>query len=145
MDMADRTAIIDLTIAYCWAIDTHDWDALDNVFSDDVTAVLAAPLLSGVGEIKARIKKALEPLDDSQHMVSNHQVAIAADGNSATCRCYLHAQHVRNDAANGGPNFIIGGRYEDRMVRTADGWRIQFRELVAMWREGNVEVIHRST
>lgn len=144
MDLADRTAIIDLTIAYCWAIDTHDWDALDDVFSDDVTAVLAAPLLTGVDAIKSRIRKALEPLDDSQHMVSNHQVTMAADGDSATCRCYLQAQHIRNDA-DGGPNFIIGGRYEDRMVRTADGWRIQFRELVPMWREGNVEVLHRST
>ncbi len=145
MDLADRTAIIDLTIAYCWAIDTHDWDALDDVFSNDVTAVLAAPLLTGVEAIKARIKAALDPLDDSQHMVSNHQVTIAPDGNSATCRCYLQAQHIRSDAANGGPNFIIGGRYEDRMVRTPDGWRIQFRELVPMWREGNSEVLHRST
>jgi ketosteroid isomerase-like protein len=144
MDLADRTAIIDLTIAYCWAIDTHDWGALDNVFSDDVTAVLAAPLMTGVDQIKTRIKSALDPLDDSQHMVSNHQVVIAADGNSATCRCYLQAQHIRRDAA-GGPNFIIGGRYEDRLVRTPDGWRIQFRELVAMWREGNPEVLHRST
>ena len=141
MDLADRTAIIDLTIAYCWAIDTHDWDALDNVFSDDVTAVLAAPLLAGVEAIKSRIKKALEPLDDSQHMVSNHQVVIAPDGNTATCRCYLQAQHVRNDAV-GGPNFIIAGRYEDRLVRTPNGWRIQFRELVSMWREGNVAVLN---
>jgi len=136
---ADRIAITDLTIAYCWALDTRDWDRLDDVFSADVTAELASPLLHGVEAIKARIKLALVPLDDSQHIVTNHQIVI--DGDTATCRCYLHAQHVRR-GVEGGDNYVIGGRYEDTMVRTAEGWRIAHRRLVAMWREGNVAVLH---
>lgn len=136
--LADRTAIIDLTIAYCWALDTRQWDALDDVFATDVTAELAAPLMHGVEAIKARVARALVPLDDSQHMVTNHQIVI--DGDRATCRCYLHAQHVRN-GVEGGDNFVIGGRYEDTMVRTASGWRISHRRLVSMWREGNPAVL----
>jgi 3-phenylpropionate/cinnamic acid dioxygenase small subunit len=142
--LADRLAINDLLVRYAWAIDTKDWDALDDVFTADVTAELASPLLSGREAIASRIKLALEPLDDSQHMVTNHQVTIAPDGNSATCRCYLQAQHVRR-VPDGGHNFIIGGRYEDTVVRTPQGWRIDFRRLVVMWREGNPEVLHRST
>ena len=136
----DRLAVVDLTIAYCWALDTKDWAGLDSVFLPDATAELASPLLTGVEAIKARVATALTPLDDSQHMVSNHQVTIDDSGDRATCRCYLQAQHVRSDV-EGGHNLIIGGRYEDTMVRTADGWRIGHRRLVVMWREGNPAVL----
>ena len=108
----------------------------------DATALLATPSpLEGVDAIRERVARALTPLDDSQHLVANHQVTI--DGDDATCRCYLQAQHVRRaaNASGAGENYIIGGRYEDRMVRTAVGWRIAHRELVVMWREGNPAVI----
>lgn len=135
----DHVAITNLTVAYCWALDSHRWDDLDAVFLPDATADLASPAtLQGIDAIKARVASALQPLDDSQHIVSNHQIDV--DGDEGTCRCYLHAQHVRR-AADGGPNFIIGGRYEDRVVRTADGWRIAHRTLVSMWREGNPAVV----
>lgn len=140
--LTDRQAIIDLTIAYCWALDTHDWEALGRVFTVDATALLATPApLEGLDAIRERVARALTPLDDSQHVVANHQVTI--DGDTATCRCYLQAQHVRRAAgdAGGGENYLIGGRYEDRMVHTGDGWRIAHRELVMMWREGNPAVM----
>ena len=72
--------------------------------------------------------------------MSNHQVAI--DGDAATCRCYFQAQHVRH-GTEGGDNFIIAGRYEDRLVRTAGGWRIEHRVLTVDWTEGNPSVVRR--
>ena len=134
----DRLAIIDLTIAYCWALDTRDWAALDNVFTPDAYAELGLPVSHGIDAIKDRVSSALGMLDDSQHMVTNQQVIL--DGDTATCRTYLHAQHIRR-AAPGGPNFIIAGRYEDSLVRTSAGWRIAQRRLVVMWREGNIAVV----
>jgi hypothetical protein len=142
--LADRQEIIDVTIAYCWALDTKQWDALDEVFLPDATAYLGTPdLLEGLDAIRDRISRALSPLDDSQHLVATHQVVV--DGDQATCRCYLQAQHVRHAAAGPGrgANFIIAGRYEDRLVRTPNGWRIAHRDLLPMWREGNPEVIVR--
>ena len=138
MTLDDRMAIVDLTHAYCWALDTHQWDDLRQVFLPDATAVLGGSHLEGIEAIIARVTQALSPLDDSQHMVSTHQIRLAGD--RATSRCYLHAQHVRH-AAPGGPNFIIAGRYEDELVRTTDGWRIAHRDLVPMWREGNSAVV----
>jgi ketosteroid isomerase-like protein len=135
--LADRLAIIDVTIAYTWALDTHDWDALDDVFTPDATASLLVELEDREA-IKERIRRALTPLDDSQHMVSTHDVRV--DRDTATSRCYLHAQHVRH-AAEGGPNYIVAGRYEDRFTRTPDGWRIAHRTLTVMWTDGNRKVI----
>ena len=62
------------------------------------------------------------------------------DGDQATHRCYMHAQHVLR-AADGGRNFIIAGHYVDRLVRTTDGWRITHRDLIVTWTEGNRRVV----
>jgi hypothetical protein len=134
--LVDRQAIVDLTVAYTYALDTKDWDALDRVFTPDATAFLTEELI-GREAIKARVRRALEGLDVSQHLIGNHEIDIAGD--RATGRCYLQAQHVR-DAAPGPPNFIVAGRYDDRSVRTPDGWRIERRELTIMWTEGNPAV-----
>jgi ketosteroid isomerase-like protein len=133
----DRQAIIDLTIAYCWALDSKDWEALRSIFLPDATALLGDER-DGIESIIARVSGALGALDSSQHMISNHQVGV--DGDTATCRCYLQAQHVRR-SAEGSPNYIVAGRYLDRLVRTAEGWRIQRRDLLVDWTDGNVLVV----
>ncbi len=137
----DRQSIIELTIAYCWAIDSRDFEALRSVFLPDATARLGDER-DGIESIIARIDSALTPLDASQHIVSNHQVVI--DGDSATSRCYFQAQHVRR-AAEGSPNYIVAGRYQDRCVRTAAGWRIVRRDLIVDWTDGNVRVVRPQT
>lgn len=136
--LLDERAIVAVVTRYCRALDTKDWAALDTVFLPDADADLASTAeLIGRDAIVQRIRTALSHLDDSQHLVGNHEVTVAGD--TATHRCYLQAQHVRH-AAVGGPNYLVGGRYEDRLVRTADGWRIAYRTLVVMWTDGNVAV-----
>jgi hypothetical protein len=137
--LADRQAIVDLTIAYSYALDDRRFDDLDDVFVADATAELGWPL-QGRQAIKDRVRDALVPLDASQHLVATHRVQL--DGDQATGRCYLQAQHVRAGAA-GGSQFMVGGCYEDRYVRTPDGWRIAHRALVVLWTDGNPAVLNR--
>lgn len=137
--LLDEREIVQVVTRYCRALDTKDWALLDDVFVVDATADLAGPsTLVGVDAIRTRITSALEMLDDSQHLVGNHDVVV--DGDEATHRCYLQAQHVRR-AASGGPHYIVAGRYEDRFARTDVGWRIVHRTLVVMWIEGNLAVV----
>jgi hypothetical protein len=137
--MVDRMAIIEVTHRYCWALDSRSWELLDDVFLPDATGDLRSPtLLEGRDAIRARIRRSIEPLDATQHTVSNHLIEI--DGDSATSRCYLHSQHVRHGTP-GGELFVIAGRYEDQLVRTPAGWRIAFRRLVQVWQEGNLAVV----
>ena len=138
--LLDRQAIVDLTIAYTWALDRHEFERLRDVFLPDATARLGGTDHDGIESIIERISGALGPLDDSQHIISNHEITI--DGDRATSRCYLHAQHVRH-AAEGSPNFIVAGRYEDDLERTAAGWRIRRRVLTTMWTDGNLGVVGR--
>ncbi len=136
--LLDERDIHALAFRYCRALDTKHWALLDEVFLPDATAELGSPdTLVGIEAIRDRIRTALEHLDDSQHLVGNHEIAV--DGDTATHRCYLQAQHIRT-AATGGPNYIVAGRYEDRLVRTDVGWRIAHRTLVVMWTDGNLNV-----
>lgn len=135
----DRAAIIQLTIDYCWALDTNEWDDLRQVFLPDAVTDLGAGGQNGIEEIIQRVSSALGPLDDSQHMVSTHQISFGPGPDDATGRCYLQAQHIRR-AAVGGSLYTVGARYEDRYVRTDDGWRIAERTIVSMWTEGNRRV-----
>jgi SnoaL-like domain len=62
--IADERAIIALTVAYTWAIDSHDWPALHQVFLPDATAKLGTER-DGIDAIVDRISSALSPLDAS--------------------------------------------------------------------------------
>ena len=135
--MDDVAAIVAVTHAYCWALDTHAWDDLGDVFAADATAELGGEY-AGVDAIVERVSSVLLRLRASQHMVSTHQVAL--DGDAATCRCYLHAQHVR-EIDGREAQFIVGGRYDDELVRSPAGWRITRRVLTVIWSAGDGRVL----
>ena len=67
---------------------------------------------------------------------------MTLDGDEADSVCYLQAQHVR-PGTMGGDTLIVAGRYLDRFVRTADGWRIAQRRLEIGWTDGNPAVLAR--
>jgi hypothetical protein len=138
--MSDRDDIIDLAVRYTWALDTKNLDDLRNVFLADATADLRGVECEGVDAIISRIGGSVLRLDATQHLVGNHQVTV--DGDTGTHRCHLQSQHVRR-GADGGDNFIVGGYYQDRVVRTTDGWRIAHRLMQQTWSEGNPEVVKR--
>lgn len=138
--LQDHHDIVQLTHDYCWALDTREWAALRNVFTPDVVADLGKGGQTGIDEVIERVSSALGDLDDSQHMVATHQIRITGD--TATCRCYLQAQHIKHDTA-GGDHYMVGARYEDECVRTPDGWRIAKRAIVPMWYDGNRAVFER--
>ena len=131
--MTDQQDIVDLTIAYTWALDTKQFADLRDVFLPDATADLRDVECDGIDAIIARIEGALTPLAATQHLIGNQQVRV--DGDTATCRTQLLAQHVL-PAASGGNTFIVAGVYEDDLVRTPDGWRIRRRILRQTWSAG---------
>jgi len=138
----DRQEIIDLTIAYGWLLDHGPRDQLSTVFTQDAVADYGGQVFVGLDAIVDKVEQALGPLTISQHIVSNQQVTVVGD--AASCRCYLHAQHHRAGTP-GGDNYVIAGRYLDKLIRTNDGWRITQRQLVVDWTEGNIDVVAKAS
>ena len=56
-EISDRLEIQDVMVAYCYAVDTRNWDALDEVFTAD--AVIDYSEMVGVKGTLAEIKAAL--------------------------------------------------------------------------------------
>ena len=136
-EIQDRQEIIDLTIAYGWLLDHGPRERLDTVFTPDAVANYMGDEFNSLAEIIEKVESALGRLTISQHLVSNQQVQL--NGDEATCRCYLQAQHTL-EGTEGGDNYIVAGRYEDELIRTPDGWRITHRALIGDWTDGNPKV-----
>jgi hypothetical protein len=139
-ELADRAGIVDAVIAYATAVDTRDWKGLGALFTDDARWEYhgSEEWLSGPGVIVARISASVERFDATHHLNGNH--AIAVRGDEAEHTCYYQAQHVRLGLP-GGEKFLAGGRYDDRLRRTRDGWRFTYRGITSIWTEGNPAVI----
>lgn len=137
--LLDERAIEAVCIRYGTAIDDRDWDRLRTCFTESaVTEYEGLGAFEGYQAIEEVCRAAVTPLTRSQHLFGN--ITVDVTGDTATGQCYLQAQHVRTDA-EGGPNFIIAGRYSDRFVRTEEGWRFAWRRLETWWTEGNPAVL----
>ncbi len=131
-EAADRQAIIDLAAAYGWAVDAGDFDELRNLFTTDATAELGGSGQNGIDEICDRLASALGRFIRWEHHLDDHEVTI--DGDTATARCSVHAIHERPPGESPAVYTVVG-TYDDRLARTAAGWRITHRSLVVTHRE----------
>lgn len=138
--MIDRQAIVDLLMRYATALDTQNWPLLEQCFFPDAVADYGekAGRHEGYPAIEKAVRFFLEGLDSSQHLLGNYVVEI--EGDHATTTCYLHAQHYLEET-KGGDTYTVGGTYEDKIIRTGEGWRIKHRKLTATWVEGNPDLI----
>lgn len=138
-ELWDRQEIVDVLYRYATALDSRDWELLASCFTEDAVADFLE--LGGVNEgVSAIVELAsgvLSGLDSSQHLIGNPEVEV--DGDRASSSCYLQAQHYLV-SASGANTFLVGGTYRDRLVRTAEGWRIEHRTLISTWQDGNAGV-----
>lgn len=134
-ELMERTAINDLLDDYAFAVDSRDWDALGRLFTDD--AVLDYTAAGGPrgsrDEVLAWIAESLPAVTMTQHLLTNRRVRLTGD-----------AAEVRTELLNpllfagegGAQLLLLGGRYDDRVVRTPDGWKFAERIHTTAWTAG---------
>ena len=125
--VSDRLEIQDLLIDYSHAIDTRNWDALDDVFTADafIDYTAMGGTKGNLEETKSFLRDALPRFASYQHLVATSKVAI--DGDTAYGRTICHNPMVAGKAQANPHVFFCGLWYLDRFVRTPAGWRIQER------------------
>jgi ketosteroid isomerase-like protein len=138
--LQDRVDIANRIARLAHAQDAQDWVAISAAFVADAVYVHPGGRLEGVDEIVERTRNALRVLDASQHLVGS--ITVEVDGDTASSLACFQAQHVRNSTP-GGDLYTIAGTYDDRWVRTPDGWRIASRTQTYNWRSGNRDVVAR--
>jgi len=135
--ITDRLEIEELLTRYAWALDTKDFDALDDVFTADarIDYTSAGGIEGAYPEVKAWLAQVLPHFPAYQHLVTNVQVTI--DGDTATSRAAFY-NPMGQPKGDGISLFYVGGEYHDTLVRTADGWRIEERIEQTVWTDGDV-------
>jgi hypothetical protein len=124
-ELSDRLEIQDLITAYSYAIDFHQFDELDSIFTPDATLDFAATggISGSLPEIKAWLASVLVHFGGHQHLVATSSVRI--DGDAAVARTLCHNPMWFADPAQ--PPLFVGLWYLDSFVRTPDGWRMSSR------------------
>jgi ketosteroid isomerase-like protein len=137
-EIADRLEIERLLVAYAWALDTKDWDALRAVFAPEATVdyTTSGGPAGTADEFVPWVAKMLSAFPMTQHLLMNVEVTV--DGDTATARSAC--LNPMGAATEAGPlhHFTIGLEYHDRLVRTDAGWRIAFRDERQRWFEGTL-------
>jgi 3-phenylpropionate/cinnamic acid dioxygenase small subunit len=124
MDPLERLVAVqeisDLIGRYCMLFDDENWAGLEELWADDAAFVVEDVAFEGRRRLMDFLSHCLPTGYRTKHMISRPVVELAADGLTAT---------ARTDVVWIAANFenTIVGRYEDDLVRSADGWRFARR------------------
>lgn len=133
--LEDRLEIQDLMSRYSTAVDAKRLDLLESVFVPGSIVDFrgnGGPMLP-YPEVVEFLRDSMAGFAGCQHYVTNHLIEL--DGDRATCRIYVFtylASIVDGDEVL----FADGGWYDDELVRTPAGWRIQRRVSGLVWIDG---------
>jgi ketosteroid isomerase-like protein len=126
-EISDRMEIQELMVAYCYAVDSSNWDALDAVFTPD--AIIDYSEMVGVRgnltEIKAFLAASLSQVAGFQHCISTTQLKFEGDTARGRTVCFNPITIRKPDGAK--QVMFMGLWYRDIFVRTPQGWRIRER------------------
>ncbi len=121
-------------------LDGKQWDALCEVFADDVAFDYGMGEQKGMAALTANMRRFLEVCGPSQHMIGSVSVDVAPGAIAATSRAYVQARHQRADDP-GGAVFDTNGEYIDRWELCPAGWRIVRRDAVWQTHSGDAGII----
>ena len=128
--MDDRAEITELINRYAIATDRRQFDAVGELFTEDGQATYSGVRLDPG---RAAIVAHLQPLAGfpmSQHDVGT--ISITLDGDAATATSYTVVHLVRTA---GDDHEVVhrGLSYDDRLVRTPEGWKFAERFHQVLW------------
>ena len=132
-EISDRMEINELLARYCHALDRKDWPTYRALFTPDAAMDFTAfgGPKGSVADVENFLSPVLDSIAGSEHMAST--VIIDLDGDSAQARsaAIVPMTTLRED---GSEHTVFNGLwYEDSLVRTAQGWRINARTQVRGW------------
>lgn len=137
-DLTDRNDIAAVLYRVARAMDSRDWGLLESSYTADAVGDYTTSQEDGAAAILAAAERFLTPFDATQHLLGNVEITI--DGDVATTHATFIAQHVREQAEGSG-RFVLGGDYDDTLVRTPYGWKIARRSIRGIWGDGDASVL----
>lgn len=130
---ADRIEIEELLARYAWAMCDRDWDVWQAVFADSahVDYSTAGGPVGTPAEAAAWLDGTFAMFESAVSHIGNLVVEFDGDDAATARSLYKMAMKIAGDPPT---HLEACGWYRDRLVRTAEGWRIadRFEQLVYM-------------
>ncbi len=121
-------------------LDGKRWDALGDVFAEDVTFDYGLGEQAGMPALTVNMRRFLDVCGPSQHLIGSISIEVARGCRSAVSRTYVQARHQRPDD-QGGSVFDSNGEYVDQWALRPEGWRIVRREAHWHTHSGEAAII----
>jgi hypothetical protein len=146
--LEDRAAIVEVVINYARGVDHRDWTLFASCFTDpivtDYSALGSPPKTWEREPFVDSIREWLSGFTATQHISPNHVIEFdERDPDRALCRSYMYARHHLEGSPNG-DFYLARGSYDNHMLRTPDGWRIERIVQYVFWQEGNTNAVAES-
>jgi 3-phenylpropionate/cinnamic acid dioxygenase small subunit len=130
---ADRLAIGELLASYAWAMCDRDWAAWQALFTTGahVDYTTAGGVAGTPAEAAEWLSGTFAMFESAVSHVGNVVIDFTDDDSASVRSLYKMAMKIAGDPPT---HLEACGWYRDRVVRTADGWRIadRFEQLVYM-------------
>lgn len=126
-EISDRFEIEDLMVRYSHAVDTHQWDLLDEIFTADAHIDYTA-MGGPAGDLESTKKflaGVMPHFSAFQHLLANSSVRV--DGDHATARTMCHNPMLVAGSDGHTQLMLCGLWYHDTFVRLDGRWRIKQR------------------
>ncbi|MFI7420802.1 nuclear transport factor 2 family protein [Nonomuraea sp. NPDC049684] len=136
-EIADRLEITDLLARYSRAVDSGEWDLLDEVFSPEAVIDYrsAGGIRGGPAEVKSWLAEVLTHWPGRLHLIGAARIVLTGDEARISAPFTDTLAPTRDMAAADTKGFLHGGGwYHHRMLRTSDGWRSQELVEEQCWR-----------
>jgi hypothetical protein len=133
-EISDRIEIQDALLAYSTALDVpgRRWDQWYKCFTEDAVCEYPSSGQKSPAELKE-----LFALNDATRLTTQHlflNIVIAIDGDTATSRSECSYAAVNRGTTEGKNTLRLSGLwFDDKFVRTPDGWRIKHRVANSRW------------
>ena len=141
-ELKDRSDILDVMYEYCRHADNLDPASMTALFVDDCVANFVPggeeTILRGKAQLLAVLSGALEVTVSGSHHITNAEFRFDTP-DQVTFHCYMYSWQ----RFTGFPNTADchrWGRYENRFVRTPDGWRMDRLVLVSAGEYGGARI-----
>ena len=134
--ISDRMEIEALLVRYTRAIDTGEWDRLDEGFTADAEIDYTATggIAASYAEVKPWLAEMLPIFPRRLHTLG--QIDSQVDGDKATVAAYFNNPMVLVQPDGGELLVEFGGIYHHELIRTPEGWRSHHLLEELVWKRG---------
>jgi 3-phenylpropionate/cinnamic acid dioxygenase small subunit len=132
----DRWEIQQLLCRWCDLVDAHEWKSMGEVFTEDVVGVYNGMEVPGLQTLidSGLANMTRDTIARTQHNVMNFRISL--DGDAGRCITHYYAVHLGAGDFKG-QIYSMWGEYDDTVVRTSAGWRIERRDYTTFMVEGD--------